>query len=107
VIASIFLALLHLIWFLAQNSRFSELHSLLVEDSVFSDRGEEYHDFCAVTGPVSYIMCFIFAWLITSFRECRGDTDLVFTPRQFLEMRIWYGSLFFRRTLTAGQMHGL
>lgn len=58
---------------------FQNYISLLVEDSVFLTAVKNTMIFALVTGPVSYIMCFIFAWLINELpRVPRAILTLVF-----------------------------
>ncbi len=58
---------------------FQNYISLLVEDSVFLTAVKNTMIFALVTGPVSYIMCFIFAWLINELpRFPRAILTLVF-----------------------------
>ena len=58
---------------------FQNYISLLVEDSVFLTAVKNTMIFALVTGPVRYIMCFIFAWLINELpRVPRAILTLVF-----------------------------
>ena len=54
----------------------SNFYSLFLEDEVFLKAIENTLVFAVVTGPISYILCFILAWLIN---ELPGPLKTVFT----------------------------
>lgn len=54
----------------------SNFYSLFLEDEVFLKAIENTLVFAVVTGPISYILCFILAWLIN---ELPGPMKTVFT----------------------------
>ena len=52
---------------------------LLLDDDVFKKAFKNTIIFAVVTGPLSYIMCFLFAWIINEFKgKLRAFLTLIF-----------------------------
>ena len=55
---------------------------LLLDDDVFKKAFKNTIIFAVITGPLSYIMCFLFAWIINEFKgKLRAFLTLIFYAR--------------------------
>lgn len=65
---------------------------LFLEDDIFLTAMKNTLLFAAITGPVSYLACFVFAWIINELSpKLRAFLTLVFTLRPFRATSILFG----------------
>ena len=67
---------------------------MFLEDEVFLIALKNTFQFAVITGPVSYFLCFVFAWFINDFRLLPERRLPLSSTRRRLQISILFSSIF-------------